>query len=68
MATRPAVIMATEVARGGHVRAIYVVETPIDDLMAPALGSPRELLRELPSEVVERVSGAMPITVHRLAR
>ena len=36
--------------------------------MEPVFGAPRELLQRYPSEVVERVGGKMPVTVHRLGR
>ena len=52
----------------GHVGTIYVIETTIDPAVAPAFGSPRELLRFFPGEVVERVGGEMPITVYRVGR
>lgn len=58
----------SQLQRQGDLGALYVFETPIDRDMEPAFGSPRELLQRYPSEVVERVGGKMPITVHRLGR
>ena len=52
----------------GHVGRIYVIETTIDPAVAPGFGSPQELLRFFPGEVVERVGGKMPITVYRMGR
>jgi hypothetical protein len=34
--------------------------------MAEGLGDPGELLRRYPGDVVDRVGGRQPITVHRL--
>lgn len=57
-----------EMLRRHDVLKIYLIETPLDADMAPAFGSPRELLARIPSTVVERVGGDMPITVHLLGR
>gem|GEM_PF-3216323 len=57
-----------QLRRQGDLGALYLIETPIDRDMAPALGAPRDLLRRYPSEVVQRVGGKMPVTVHRLGR
>jgi len=57
-----------QLQRQGDVRAIYLIQTPIDQAMAPAFGAPRELLQRWTSQVVERVGGRMPVTVHRLGR
>jgi len=54
--------------QSGDVRRVYLVETPLDRDMASAFGSPRELLARIPSKVVERVGGDMPITLHQLGR
>ncbi|MEC8651893.1 MAG: hypothetical protein VXY92_04960, partial [Planctomycetota bacterium] len=58
----------SQLQRQGDLGALYLVETPIDRDMEPAFGAPRELLQRYPSEVVERVGGKMPVTVHRLGR
>lgn len=52
--------------RQGDVRTIYVVETPRDAALAPVFGKPRDVLYQLPGEVVEQVGGSAPFTVHRL--
>ena len=52
--------------RQGDLRALYLVETPIDGAMEPRFGSPREVLRAYRGQVVERIGGRMPVTVHRL--
>ena len=57
-----------QLRRQGDLGALYLIETPIDRDMAPVLGSPRDVLRRYPSEVVQRVGGKMPVTVHRLGR
>lgn len=57
-----------QLRRQGDLGALYLIETPIDADMAPVLGRPRDLLRRYPSEVVQRVGGMMPVTVHRLGR
>ena len=57
-----------QLRRQGDLGALYLIETPIDRDMAPVLGAPRDLLRRYPSEVVQRVGGKMPVTVHRLGR
>ena len=57
-----------QLQRQGDLRAIYLVETPIDRAMEPAFGAPRDVLQRYPSQVVERVGGKMPVTVHRLGR
>jgi hypothetical protein len=57
-----------QLQRQGDLREILLVETPIDRAMEPAFGAPRDVLRRYPSEVVERVGGRMPVTVHRLGR
>lgn len=55
-----------QLSRRGELRTTYVLETPIDAAMAPALGSPRDVLQRWPSDVVEEIGGRQPITVHRL--
>ena len=57
-----------QLQRQGDLAALYLIETPIDRDMAPMFGAPRDLLRRYPSEVVQRVGGKMPVTVHRLRR
>lgn len=57
-----------QLQRQGDVVTIYVLETPLDGDMEPVFGSPRKLLQRVPSRVVERIGGAMPITVHQLGR
>jgi hypothetical protein len=57
-----------QLQRQGDVVTIYVLETPLDRDMEPVFGSPRKLLQRVPSRVVERIGGAMPITVHQLGR
>ena len=57
-----------QLQRQGDLAGIYLVETAIDRDMAPAFGAPHELLQRYPSQVVERVGGKMPVTVHRLGR
>lgn len=57
-----------DMQRRGDLLKVYLIETPLDADMAPAFGSPRDLLARIPSTVVERVGGDMPITVHRLGR
>lgn len=57
-----------QLQRQGDLGAIYLIETPIDRAMAPAFGAPREVLQRYASQVVERVGGRMPVTVHRLGR
>lgn len=52
--------------RQGDVRTIFVVETPRDAALAPVFGKPRDVLYQLPGEVVEQVGGSAPFTVHRL--
>ena len=57
--------------RQGDVRTIYVVETTRDAALAPVFGKPRDVLDQLPSELVvpaggEQVGGSAPFTVHRL--
>ena len=54
--------------RQGDVGRVYLLETALDGDMQPVFGSPRALLRTVPSRVVERIGGAMPITVHELGR
>ncbi|HEX5051125.1 MAG TPA: hypothetical protein VFZ65_05100 [Planctomycetota bacterium] len=54
--------------RGGHVRTIYVLTTPLDAAMAPAFGDPAEVLARRRSVVEFRIDGPAPITVHRLVR
>lgn len=59
---------ASEVQRSvqsGQVRAVYVLETPLDAAFAPAFGSPQQILRTAPSDVVHRTD-APPLVVHRL--
>lgn len=55
-----------QLQRRGDLRATYVLETPIDAAMAPAFGSPRDVLQRWPSDVVEQIDGRQPITVRRL--
>jgi hypothetical protein len=55
-----------DLVRRGHVKAIYVLETPLDAAMAPAFGDVRVLLAAAPSDVVFRIDRGMPIVVHRL--
>ena len=55
-----------DLVRRGHVKTIYVLETPIDAAYAPAVGDVRAILDAAQAEVVSRSSGAMPIVVHRL--
>lgn len=50
----------------GHVRAILVVETSLDAVLAGGFGDPRDVLRATRSEVVATVPGDRPITVHRV--
>ena len=57
-----------DMQRRGDVQTIYLLETPLDQGMAAALGSPRRLLARFSSRVVERVGGDMPITLHQLGR
>ena len=57
-----------QLQRQGDLAGIYLVETPIDRDMAAAFGAPHELLQRYPSQVVERVGGKMPVTVHQLGR
>jgi hypothetical protein len=52
----------------GEITAVYLVETPIDDGMAPAFGHPRDVLGAFRSEVTVAASGDVPIRVHRLLR
>lgn len=52
--------------RQGDVRTIFVIETPRDAALAPVFGKPRDVLYQLPGEVVEQVGGGAPFTVHRL--
>ena len=51
-----------DLVRRGHVKRIYVLETPLDK----ADGSVRALLAGASADVVSRSGGEMPITVHRL--
>jgi hypothetical protein len=50
----------------GDLRIVYVLQVGIDRVMAEGLGDPGELLRRYPGDVVDRVGGRQPITVHRL--
>lgn len=54
--------------RRGEVQKVYLIETPLDRAMAPAFGSPRDVLAQIPGKVVERVGGGMSITVHQLGQ
>lgn len=58
----------TQLQRQGDVDRIYLLATPLDSDMAPALGSVQELRQRVPTHVVERVGGAMPITVYQVGR
>jgi hypothetical protein len=44
------------------------LETSLDRDMEPVFGSARKLLRRVPSRVVERIGGVMPITVYEIGR
>lgn len=57
-----------QLRRQGDVARIYVLETPLDRDMEPMFGSPRSLLAQLRSRLVERVGGAMPVAVYELDR
>ncbi|MGK0205244.1 MAG: hypothetical protein ACI9S9_004332 [Planctomycetota bacterium] len=54
--------------RQGDITKIYLLETPLDRDMEPVFGSARKLLRRVPGRVVERIGGAMPITVYEIGR
>lgn len=60
---------AAEVAqlrRGGHVRAILVLETPLDAGTGREFGEPQAVLRAFPSEIVQASASGSPLVVHRL--
>ncbi len=57
-----------QLQRQGDITKIYLLETSLDRDMEPVFGSARKLLRQVPSRVVERIGGVMPITVYEIGR
>jgi hypothetical protein len=57
-----------QLQRQGDITKIYLLETSLDRDMEPVFGSARKLLRRVPSRVVERIGGVMPITVYEIGR
>ncbi|HEU4417598.1 MAG TPA: hypothetical protein VFT55_01590 [Planctomycetota bacterium] len=56
-----------DLVRRGHVKTVYVLETPIDAAHAPAFGDVRAILdAAAEAPVVARSAGEKPIVVHRL--
>jgi len=56
-----------DLVRRGHVKTVYVIETPIDAVHAPAFGDVRTILdAAAEAPVVARSAGEKPIVVHRL--
>ena len=55
-----------QLTRRGDLRTIYLLVTPLDEVTAAVHGRPQDVLRRFPGAVVERIGGAMPITVYRL--
>lgn len=54
-------------ARRGHIRTVYVLQTPFDAAFAPAFGDTQQVLGMFAETVVERTEGDLPISVHRLS-
>jgi hypothetical protein len=57
-----------QLQRQGDITKIYLLETSLDRDMESVFGSARKLLRQVPSRVVERIGGVMPITVYEIGR
>ena len=57
-----------QLQRQGDLVRIYLIQTSLDRDMAPAFGSSEVLLQRVPSRVVERIGGDMPLTVFELGR
>jgi len=55
-----------ELRARGEIRAVCVVQTGRDGDLAGGFGDPRDVLARTTSEVIVRIDGAMPVTVHRL--
>ncbi|MBL9076327.1 MAG: glycosyltransferase family 39 protein [Planctomycetes bacterium] len=56
-------------ARDGHVRALFVLTTPLDREFAEAYGDPEALVRATGAELLRRVATeAGPISVYRVPR
>lgn len=55
-----------QLQQGGHLRALYFVQTAMDAAMAPAMGDVADLLARYPSELVAESDGELPVRIWRM--